>query len=70
MKATFLSLEEQLLLAKPLKDLRNVVAMFGLAPGIDNDVMNVYDHKQFRKFWSTSFMKSWNTEPNSMTRYL
>ncbi len=42
MKWAFLSFEEEAELPQTLKGLRNVVAMFGQAPRVDEDIIGVY----------------------------
>ncbi len=42
MKLAFLSFEEEVELPQTLKDPRNVVAMFGQAPRVDEDIIDVY----------------------------
>ncbi len=41
MEGTFFSFEEQVEFSQALQDLRNVVVMFGHAPGVDKDIINV-----------------------------
>ncbi len=41
MEGAFLRLEKQMELPQAFQDLRNVVAMFGHAPGVDENVINV-----------------------------
>ncbi len=42
MKLAFLSFEEEVELPQTLKDHRKVVAIFGQAPRVDKDIIDVY----------------------------
>ncbi len=41
MEGTFFGFEEEIEISQALQDLRNVVAMFSHAPGVDEDIINV-----------------------------
>ncbi len=41
MEGEFLSFEEQMEFSQAFQDLCNVVVMFGQAPGVDEDIINV-----------------------------
>ncbi len=45
MEFTFLQLEEQMMLAELLEDLRNVAAMVGQVLGVNEDIIYVNDHE-------------------------
>ncbi len=45
MELALLKLQEQRVLAELLEDLLDVLAMVGLVPGVDEDVINVHNHK-------------------------
>ncbi len=50
-EGAFLSLEIELMLTEPLKDLRNVQVVFGLVPGVHQDVIDVHQHETVKVPW-------------------
>ncbi len=69
--SAFFSFEEQMVFPQAFQDLRNMVAMFGHAPGEDKGDINVEDVtqsvKECRYYRKTLCMKS--TNPYGITRY-
>lgn len=50
MEGTFLRLEDEVMFSEALEDLSNVMAMFGQARGIDQDIIDVDDHGKMKEF--------------------
>ncbi len=49
MESAFFCFEVQLMFPQALEDLRNMLAMFGLAPGVDEDIVNVDNHDPMKE---------------------
>lgn len=61
MEGAFLGLEEKVEISQTFQDFRNVLVMFGQAPGVDEDFIYIDKKESMKKLRSTLCM-SWNTE--------